>query len=74
MERIKSKMLRPFRATKVSDELNSVEAKIDRAYNLLLQLTMIPDNALQLQEHQDANSRQLQKYQTSFCRSLKTLP
>ncbi len=62
MERIKSKLLRTFRATKVTDELNSVEAKIEKAYNLLRYLTTIPVNARQLQEHQDANSRQLQEY------------
>ncbi len=54
MDKIKSKAYRMFQATKLSDEMISVEAKIDKASNLLLHLAMMLGNALNMQEHHDA--------------------
>ncbi len=53
MGKIKSKAIRTFQATKLSGEMNSMEAKIDKASNLLLHLTMMLGNALKMQEHHD---------------------
>ncbi len=64
MGKIHSKALRMFQATKLNDEVNSVEAKMDKASNLLLHLTTNPVIARQLQEHQDVTR--------VSCRSIKT--